>query len=106
MLLRPGRNQFWRMYHPKVADSRMGCLPLGEPGTVLPPCSLAWKIPSAQKCYLCSRYNVLPMSPGWTVEGWSRRWELNPRPSDYESLALPLSYFGLKLFSHERRQLV
>ena len=25
---------------------------------------------------------------------WSRRWELNPRPVDYESTALPLSYFG------------
>ena len=26
---------------------------------------------------------------------WSRRWELNPRPTDYESVALPLSYAGL-----------
>jgi hypothetical protein len=25
-----------------------------------------WKIPLAQKCYLCSRYILLPMSPGWT----------------------------------------
>src|SRR6266702_1619835 len=25
-----------------------------------------WKIPSTQKCYLCSRYILLPMSPGWT----------------------------------------
>ena len=25
---------------------------------------------------------------------WSRRWELNPRPTDYESVALPLSYAG------------
>ena len=25
---------------------------------------------------------------------WSREWELNPRPADYESAALPLSYLG------------
>jgi hypothetical protein len=25
---------------------------------------------------------------------WSRRWDLNPRPADYESAALPLSYAG------------
>jgi hypothetical protein len=33
------------------------------------------------------------------VEGngmeWSRGWELNPRPADYESAALPLSYLGV-----------
>ncbi len=27
-------------------------------------------------------------------EFWSREWELNPRPADYESAALPLSYLG------------
>jgi hypothetical protein len=27
---------------------------------------------------------------------WSRRWDLNPRPADYESAALPLSYAGLE----------
>jgi hypothetical protein len=27
-------------------------------------------------------------------ERWSREWELNPRPADYESAALPLSYLG------------
>ena len=27
-------------------------------------------------------------------EDWSRRWDLNPRPADYESAALPLSYTG------------
>ena len=26
----------------------------------------------------------------------SREWELNPRPADYESAALPLSYLGKK----------
>ena len=26
-----------------------------------------WKIRSAQKCYPCSRYILLPMSPGWTL---------------------------------------
>ena len=25
---------------------------------------------------------------------WSRRWDSNPRPADYESAALPLSYAG------------
>src|SRR6267378_2613676 len=28
---------------------------------------------------------------------WSREWELNPRPADYESAALPLSYLGILL---------
>ena len=27
-------------------------------------------------------------------EKWSQEWELNPRPADYESAALPLSYLG------------
>ncbi len=26
--------------------------------------------------------------------GWSRRWDSNPRPTVYETVALPLSYFG------------
>ena len=26
---------------------------------------------------------------------WSRRWDSNPRPLLYESIALPLSYIGL-----------
>ena len=30
-------------------------------------CWNRWKIPSAQKCYLCSRYIVSPMSPGRTL---------------------------------------
>jgi hypothetical protein len=30
------------------------------------------------------------------MSAWSRRGDLNPRPSDYESLALPLSYAGIK----------
>ncbi len=28
-------------------------------------------------------------------EDWSRRRDLNPRPADYESAALPLSYTGV-----------
>src|SRR6267378_7738184 len=31
---------------------------------------------------------------GWSRRCWSREWELNPRPADYESAALPLSYLG------------
>jgi len=26
----------------------------------------------------------------------SREWDLNPRPADYESAALPLSYLGIE----------
>ena len=34
-------------------------------------------------------------SPGGTgALEWSRRWDLNPRPTDYKSVALPLSYTG------------
>ena len=29
---------------------------------------------------------------------WSRRGDLNPRPTDYESVALPLSYAGVIIF--------
>ena len=36
-------------------------------------------------------------------EDWSRRWDLNPRPADYESAALPLSYTGLSR-TYERRR--
>jgi hypothetical protein len=31
------------------------------------------------------------------LKKWSREWELNPRPADYESAALPLSYLGKPL---------
>ena len=37
---------------------------------------------------------LLPMCPVRTQKRWSREWELNPRPADYESAALPLSYLG------------
>jgi hypothetical protein len=33
--------------------------------------------------------------PVFIEEKWSRGWELNPRPADYESAALPLSYLGV-----------
>src|SRR6266478_261019 len=35
---------------------------------------------------------------------WSRGRELNSRPDDYESSALPLSYLGLQKLSHQVRQ--
>src|SRR5690242_8466867 len=47
-----------------------------------------------KKCYLCSRYELSPMCPGRTRKEWSRGRDLNPRPADYESAALPLSYLG------------
>jgi hypothetical protein len=31
-------------------------------------------------------------------EDWCRRGESNPRPRDYETLALPLSYAGIRQF--------
>ena len=34
------------------------------------------------------------MCPGRTTKIWCRRGESNPRPRDYETLALPLSYAG------------
>ncbi len=37
------------------------------------------------------------------AEQWSQRAELNRRPTDYESVALPLSYAGLKVFSGWKR---
>jgi hypothetical protein len=33
---------------------------------------------------------------GTFVETWSRRWDSNPRPTVYETVALPLSYFGTR----------
>jgi hypothetical protein len=30
-------------------------------------CSNRWKTRSAQKCYPCLRYDLSPMSPGWTL---------------------------------------
>src|SRR5579871_5396915 len=41
------------------------------------------------RCHQCPRNDLLPMSPVRTIEGWSRRRDLNPRPSDYKSDALP-----------------
>ena len=35
--------------------------------------------PLAQKCYLCSRYILLPMCPVRTRQLWSGRWESNLR---------------------------
>ena len=35
---------------------------------------------------------------------WSRGRDLNPRPADYESAALPLSYLGVVLYDSIRRE--
>src|SRR5437667_10221810 len=47
--------------------------------------------------YPGSRYVLSPClrARPWNI--WSREWELNPRPADYESAALPLSYLGKPL---------
>src|ERR1700693_3353943 len=42
-------------------------------------CSNRSKIHSVQKCYLCLRYVVSPMSPGRTDLRWCRRGESNRR---------------------------
>src|ERR1700688_3036613 len=52
-------------------------------------CSNRSKIRSAQKCYLCLRYVVSPMSPGWTDRKWLRGLDLNQRPPGYEPDELP-----------------
>ena len=33
-------------------------------------------------------------APPEALKVWSRRWDSNPRPTVYETVALPLSYFG------------
>jgi hypothetical protein len=42
--------------------------------------------PFGQKCYLCGRYILSPMSPGrnpgWTHIEWRPRSELNRQPAD------------------------
>ena len=37
--------------------------------------------PFGQKCYLCLRYIVSPMCPGWTKKKWCARGDSNSRPS-------------------------
>jgi hypothetical protein len=43
------------------------------------------------------------MSPVWTSKSWSREWELNPRPVDYEMSAfhpsLLFSVSGIRRYS-------
>src|SRR5260370_40831327 len=43
---------------------------------------------------MSSERSVKDLSGPYTRVKWSREWELNPRPADYESAALPLSYLG------------
>src|ERR1700692_2179977 len=50
-------------------------------------CSLS-TILLAQKCNLCLRYDLSPMSPGRTRERWSGREDLNLRPPGPEPGAL------------------
>src|ERR1700685_1779004 len=47
-------------------------------------CSNRSKIRLAQKCYLCLRYAVSPMSPGWTESKWWAWVALNHRPRPYQ----------------------
>ena len=45
----------------------------------------------------------MEVTMGKTSGGWSRRGELNSRPADYESAALPLSYVGSQSGYREER---
>jgi hypothetical protein len=58
-------------------------------------CSNRSKIRSAQKCYLCLRYVVSPMSPGRTLKE-------RARPGRFE---LPTSCFGVQLSNHGARRM-
>ena len=51
------------------------------------PCSPS-TIPLGQKCYLCLRYILLPMSPGRTLNWWRARRDSNPRPTGSKPVAL------------------
>src|SRR5207245_11459610 len=59
-------------------------------------CSLSTTL-LAQKCYLCSRYVLSPMSPGRTKGFWWTRGDSNPRPPRCERGALPA-----ELLAHEQ----
>jgi hypothetical protein len=48
-----------------------------------PACSNRWKVRSAQKCYLCSRY-IVPMSSAGPLCIWWTRWDSNPQPPHCE----------------------
>jgi hypothetical protein len=73
---------------PKLAVAKVG-------GFVLPRCSQAFSRQSEWDSELLERKYV--------GNFWSREWELNPRPADYESAALPLSYLGSVLFFNNLR---
>ncbi len=47
-----------------------------------------WKIPSAQKCYPCGRYILLPVCPGRTLKIWWPGTELNRRRQPFQSVAI------------------
>ena len=50
-------------------------------------CSLSTTL-SAQKCYLCRRFVLLPMCPGRTGREWRARRDLNPQPLGSKPSAL------------------
>ena len=51
-------------------------------------------IPSGQKCYLCLRYILLPMSPGRTFRMWWPGTESNRRRQPFQGCALPAELPG------------
>ena len=48
----------------------------------------SWKAPEFQKSDRDCARNLL-------IINWSQWWGLNPRPTVYETVALPLSYIGM-----------
>ena len=58
------------------------------------------KFTSATRGTLGSEKKRPRFDPRPRICKWSRRWDLNPRPADYESAALPLSYAGYRQFGN------
>ena len=59
------------------------------------------KVQNEFRCLKVDRYVLEiclepPASLSSTKSGWSQWWGLNPRPTVYETVALPLSYIGLR----------
>src|SRR6267378_5012760 len=77
-----------RQVRERIASNRDG-FAIRKAGNMQRPCNESAGADSVTRVNDCSTRNY-----------WSREWELNPRPADYESAALPLSYLGPIVGSH------